>query len=71
MIGTMPSRAASAAAELRLPATAGALACFRLIFTSTGSPYLIVLEPGTESTPGLLRGIISRARLERQLGELP
>jgi len=41
------------------------------IFASTGCPYLIVLEPGTESTPGLLRGIISGTRLERQLGELP
>ncbi|MGH8289866.1 MAG: CBS domain-containing protein [Steroidobacteraceae bacterium] len=41
------------------------------IFRSTGSPYLFVLEASNESTPGLLRGIISRTRLERQLGELP
>jgi CBS domain-containing protein len=39
------------------------------IFRRTDSPYLIVLEPSTEATPGLLRGIISRTRLERQLGE--
>ena len=41
------------------------------LFMSTGSPYLLVLEPGTETTPGLLRGIISRTRLERQLGDWP
>jgi CBS domain-containing protein len=39
------------------------------IFRSTDAPYLIVLEAGTESAPRLLRGIISRTRLERQLGE--
>jgi CBS domain-containing protein len=39
------------------------------IFRSTKAPYLIVLEAGAETTPGLLKGIISRTRLERQLGE--
>lgn len=41
------------------------------IFRDTGSPYLIVLEASIETTAGLLRGIISRTRLERQLGEWP
>jgi CBS-domain-containing membrane protein len=41
------------------------------IFRSTNSPYLIVLEASTETAPGLLRGIISRTHLERQLGESP
>ena len=41
------------------------------IFRSTGAPYLIVLEASHESTPGLLRGILSRTRIERQLGESP
>jgi CBS domain-containing protein len=39
------------------------------IFRSTDAPYLLVLEASTETAPGLLRGIISRTRLERQLGE--
>jgi len=41
------------------------------IFRGTDSPYLIVLEARNETAAGLLRGIISRARLERQLGEAP
>ncbi len=41
------------------------------VFRSTDSPYLIVLEARNETTAGLLRGIISRTRLERQLGEAP
>jgi len=39
------------------------------IFRRCDAPYLIVLERGTEAAPALLRGIISRTRLERQLGE--
>lgn len=39
------------------------------IFQSTGAPYLIVLEMLNETTAPFLRGIISRSRLERQLGE--
>jgi CBS-domain-containing membrane protein len=39
------------------------------IFRSTGSPYLLILEAAHATTPQLLRGIISRSRLERQLGE--
>jgi CBS domain-containing protein len=41
------------------------------VFRSSDSPYLIVLEAHNETTAGLLRGIISRTRLERQLGESP
>lgn len=41
------------------------------IFRSTGAPYLIVLEASHGSTSGLLRGILSRTRIERQLGESP
>lgn len=41
------------------------------IFLSTGAPYLIVLEASDEAAAGLLRGILSRTRLERQLGESP
>jgi CBS domain-containing protein len=41
------------------------------VFRSTNSPYLIVLDAHNEPTAGLLRGIISRTRLERQLGESP
>jgi CBS domain-containing protein len=40
-------------------------------FRGTDSPYLIVLEARNDATPGVLRGIISRTRLERQLGESP
>lgn len=40
-------------------------------FRSTDSPYLIVLETRNGTPAGLLRGIISRTRLERQLGESP
>lgn len=40
------------------------------IFRSTDSPYLIVLEASNETLPaGVLRGMISRTRLERQLGD--
>lgn len=38
------------------------------IFRRTDAPYLMVLEASMEAT-GFLRGIISRTRLERQLGE--
>jgi CBS domain-containing protein len=41
------------------------------VFRSTDAPYLIVLETPNEAAAGLLRGIISRTRLERQLGECP
>jgi CBS domain-containing protein len=38
-------------------------------FRGTDSPYLIVLEAREDTTAGIVRGIISRTRLERQLGE--
>ncbi|MGH8317960.1 MAG: CBS domain-containing protein [Steroidobacteraceae bacterium] len=41
------------------------------LFRSTDSPYLVVLETGNGTAAGFLRGIISRTRLERQLGESP
>jgi len=41
------------------------------IFRSTDAPYLIVLEAPNETAERFLRGIISRSRLERQLGESP
>lgn len=41
------------------------------VFRSTDAPYLIVLETPNEAAVGFLRGIISRTRLERQLGESP
>lgn len=41
------------------------------VFRSTDVPYLIVLETLDQATVGLLRGMISRTRLERQLGESP
>jgi CBS domain-containing protein len=41
------------------------------VFRGTDSPYLIVVEARSETIAGVLRGIISRTRLERQLGESP
>ena len=41
------------------------------IFRSTNVPYLVVLDTPDETAERLLRGMISRSRLERQLGESP
>lgn len=38
---------------------------------ASNSPYLLVVETHSGGTAGILRGIISRTQLERQLGESP
>jgi signal-transduction protein with cAMP-binding, CBS, and nucleotidyltransferase domain len=53
-------------ARLR-PATVGAVIATLRRF---GRNHLLVVEPATATTPRRVRGVISRAQIERQLGQL-